>query len=253
GGRYLWAFASSFLLLPLPLWIYARIDRHRAPRVRIALGIFLLYTLYVVVEGGDHMRFHRFFVPVLPPLVIVTAAAWERVATRLRGKGRVFFLLIPLSWIAASIPSGAYFERTHTPSLDAYVGQQLHKRIPREAWITCASCGKIPYFAGNPAIDLLGLTDRVIAHLPAHTEVRMKGHQKFSADYVLSRRPDYILIYDIMDRPYRDARTTPFTPDLFPWYLDILKHPRLKRDYALTSIPLDNGQFLICFKRRDAS
>jgi arabinofuranosyltransferase len=63
------------------------------------------------------------------------------------------------------------------------------------------AAGKIPFYSGLAAVDMLGLNDVHIAHQPAR--FFEAGHNKYDADYVLSRRPD--LIADWID-PRRDLR-----------------------------------------------
>jgi hypothetical protein len=46
----------------------------------------------------------------------------------------------------------------------------------------------IPYYTDLPVLDLFGLLDRHIARLPG---IR---HHKFDVNYVLSRRPEYVLL-----------------------------------------------------------
>ena len=63
------------------------------------------------------------------------------------------------------------------------------------------AAGKIPFYSGLPVVDMLGLNDEYIAHLPAH--FFEAGHNKYDPDYVLSRRPD--LLADWID-PRLDLR-----------------------------------------------
>ena len=63
------------------------------------------------------------------------------------------------------------------------------------------AAGKIPFYFGLPVVDMLGLNDEYIAHLPAR--FFEAGHNKYDPDYVLSRRPD--LLADWID-PRLDLR-----------------------------------------------
>lgn len=55
------------------------------------------------------------------------------------------------------------------------------------------AAGKIPYFSGLYAIDMLGLADTHVAHLNA--PFVFPGHSKFDARYVLRRKPDLIAAF----------------------------------------------------------
>jgi len=53
-------------------------------------------------------------------------------------------------------------------------------------------------------IDMLGLTDRHIAHLPIPLGTGIPGHEKYDTAYVLARRPDYLVFprLDPQGRPF---------------------------------------------------
>lgn len=52
----------------------------------------------------------------------------------------------------------------------------------------------MPYYSQRRTLDMFGLTDEHIAHLPPIGGARRQaGHEKFAPDYVLDRRPDLIV------------------------------------------------------------
>jgi hypothetical protein len=81
--------------------------------------------------------------------------------------------------------------RTPLPKVDGWkeTGLFLRRNYP-DVTIAVDAAGKIPYFSGLPTIDMLGLCDTHIAHLPATKYVA--GHSKHDADWVLGKRPDII-------------------------------------------------------------
>ncbi len=63
--------------------------------------------------------------------------------------------------------------------------------------VAVTSAGTIPYWSELPALDMLGLNDRYLAHNPPEDFGQHNlGHELGDADYVLRRKPD-LLIYHI--------------------------------------------------------
>ena len=96
GARYAGYFLLHFGLPWLPALALAfprvRIDDawRRRPLLPACAALSLVWTASVVALGGDYMAFYRFFVPILPPLALLLAAAlralpglgWARVRSR---------------------------------------------------------------------------------------------------------------------------------------------------------------------------
>ena len=74
--------------------------------------------------------------------------------------------------------------------------------------IALATAGSVPYFASDMRyIDTLGLNDPVIAHrnpVPMLAMMQaLPGHFKGDGAYVLSRKPDVIVLYLVDGKPSR--------------------------------------------------
>jgi hypothetical protein len=102
----------------------------------------------------------------------------------------------------------------------------------------------------------VGLTDRTIARA-AVTDLGAgwAGHEKHDGPYVLSRRPEILLLGNV----YVDARPTlppgEFPPHRIPAILarerDVVSDPAFARDYELRHLPVAPGLWLHYFARRD--
>jgi hypothetical protein len=76
----------------------------------------------------------------------------------------------------------------------ARLGTWLKDRIPPQAVIATGAAGLVPYLTGRPTIDMYGLTDERIAHLPPlRRGHRAVAHEKFAPHDVLDRRPDLLI------------------------------------------------------------
>lgn len=156
-----------------------------------ALGIQVLFTIGV---GGDWMPAYRFLVPALAPLAVLAAmgmSGWHPLArtavvVALLGGGLVQAKLNPqLNWCRwAAKESGG--ELLVAPL--AEVGRHLGALDQPGALLAGTEAGVIPYHARMRFLDMLGLVDAHIASLPGGL------HEKYDPGYVLSRRPDYIVL-----------------------------------------------------------
>jgi hypothetical protein len=100
----------------------------------------------------------------------------------------------------------------------------LERREPLRL-VAAGAIGAFGYYARVPILDLYGLVDPVIARsrseIAPQREGLIPGHQRSNPDYVLSRRPDYILM------PRRD----PASAGLVPAHDALWAHPDLDRWY----------------------
>jgi arabinofuranosyltransferase len=89
--------------------------------------------------------------------------------------------------------------------------------------VAAVSIGMFGYRSRLPILDLLGIVDPVIARSRVKLDdpalILFPGHQKTDAEYVLRRRPDYVLV----------GRRGPY---MLPALLQLLDHPQFRRRYA---------------------
>ncbi len=165
-------------------------------RFEVVLGLgWLAYWIYV---GGDvfaeRMLLILFPIGVLLLLDRTLFAFPERSAMAVAGVAALFQLLPLVSDTRFGYARDRY-DRWVT--LGAHLAQDRYSgRL-----LAVDAAGKIPFYSGLPVVDMLGLSDEHIAHLPAR--YFEAGHNKYDPDYVLSRRPD--LLADWID-PRLDLR-----------------------------------------------
>jgi hypothetical protein len=174
--------------------------------VRIALLLAgTAAVTYVWWVGGDYMPNARFFVPLIAPAVLLTAALIDDprfVSVRA--------LVIPAALACALLTVFRSFSRpvvTDIPTMAAgLVGRYINDAWPRGSTVALNTIGAIPYFAPNLRfIDMLGITDRNIARrvvgaMPGDSRmalsggVPLPGHAKGDGHYVLMRKPGFVII-----------------------------------------------------------
>ena len=133
------------------------------------------------------------------------------------------------------------------------VGLCLNKYLPPGTRIALNPVGAVPYYSGLPALDMLGLTNRHIAHATiARMGKGLPGHEKGDGAYVLDQRPEVILFANVAVSPSGPVRLeTVRLPATLRSEFEIARDPRVTKMYALDQLPLDDGRYLVFLRRRD--
>jgi hypothetical protein len=179
-----------------------------------------------LLAGGDHMPALRPFVPVLALAALGLATAPRRPA-----------VLAGVSlWVACNVVllarDAAAVQRDPAAWHGELAGRLLGAHLPSGSVVALATAGSTPYYAPElEFIDTLGLNDRHIARrrdAPVRTRGQRlyPGHEKGDGPYVLSRRPDVIIL-----GPAEGSTGVP--PDA--WFLtdvELAEDPRFWREYS---------------------
>jgi hypothetical protein len=203
GLRYVHAYfleSGYWVLVPCAGLIWSR----RRARVAVLGGLALAFLGYVVAVGGDGLPLYRFLVPILPLLFLLIAEGSDAALRRVQASGwvRVVAACLALALCArAALPA---FRGTSARLVDQdrrevaawkEIGAYFAASASPGASIAVIPAGAVPYFSRLRAIDMLGLNDRAIARrrMPA-LGTGQAGHEKYDVDYVLARRPTYVLV-----------------------------------------------------------
>lgn len=186
-----------------------------APLLR-RFGVVIAAQLGVILAaGGDWMQHYRFFAPLLPLLAAGLAAGVGQVlATCRQASGRRHLPALVVGAALATAYSGVYLgERAvwhavmpavrsgqYLSQAYARVGIWLREQTPPGSVVAVSDVGAVGYYSGREVVDMFGLVDHHIARTPGIL------HGKQDPDYILARRPDYVVL---VERKDRDCR---------PWY-----------------------------------
>ncbi len=213
GLAYLADFAASFpqlALLVLAVAAAGLLPGQRSALRWIFLGFTAFYLSWLACIGGDVMEF-RMVDLLLAPLFALAAADLSALARWLGGRRGPM-----LAGALAVLVAGVNMLTTVTFERGEHVGMTRHwmweeftrpwisighwfgqHALPAESLATQAA-GAIPYYADLPAVDMLGLNDATIAHLP-HDPDSPAGHQRVAPDsYLAERRVTYVLGHPVL-------------------------------------------------------
>ena len=210
GLAYLlhFSFKSGFILL-FPLLVRYQ-PGTKAGRVQLYLGGLLLgQLLFIVWAGGDVLRFDRFSLPVMPPLL---ALAWMGYLAAARGKWSFRKSLASWAMIAAiaiisilnlvRIPNAlskyCFHDWMHA-AVHKEIGLALGRTLPAGSTVVFNEVGAVAYYSKLPVIDMIGLTDATVSRI-LHESYRKygRGGSEWSvaeiSSYLLARRPDCVVV-----------------------------------------------------------
>jgi arabinofuranosyltransferase len=238
--------------------------------------VFFIGTnlLAVILEGGDHFAMHRFLVPVIPLMAILTAL------------GLVYFIQRYLPAVTAPRPflgslllcacvlSSAHNTMLWRFKMDDYfgfskgvqwlineaqwangwkeIGLWLRDKYEPGTRIAVITAGAIPFYSDLPCIDILGLNDVTIAHAPSQNiDWRYPGHEKSHPGYVLKQKPKFIQLFPLLffgSRPYPEwsmERMLTYTAQQ-----DIWDYESFRSGYSFVLEKTDKG-YLSYYERND--
>ena len=252
----------------------------------VLLGV---HAAAVVTTGGDHFPLGRFFVPLAPLAAVLAGLAVmlipavlsrSREAPGVPGPRAVALQgAAMLAAVAALAVPGLRSAREAGAVYAQYTGKWVHlgqvlkRSLPPGTSIALSPVGAIPYFSGLRTIDILGLTDSHVSRVAADPAIARKGHQKHDGAYVLSRKPDVLVLGNGVIVSRDGARpgelwwwpNAGFGPDggmvrggRFDWRreglslsyeADIGANPEFGRLYRPALLPLQDGLDLMVWRR----
>jgi arabinofuranosyltransferase len=196
-------FSGSFLLIPV-LFLFTK--RRYLTKYLYPL-LFCLGQMVFMSYAGDWMAFGRFFMPVLPIVVVLTFVLLGLIGTNLeksKSKLALKFLSIGLLVIFAGLNvfqtgkallnQDAYPYLVMNSSLLVQTGKWLGQNFPPETVLSLRRQGAVPYHSGMNSIDMLGLTEMEIARTLYNEKDTLKAN-KINAEYILKQRPDVLILF----------------------------------------------------------
>jgi len=134
------------------------------------------------------------------------------------------------------------------------VGLSLKRHLPSTTRIALNPAGAVPYYSGLYAYDMLGLTNRHIAHVPVSMGSGFAGHEKGDGAYILDQAPEIIFIGNVAIAPLGldPIKVMMWNVDgLLRSEKEIAEDPRATRLYVPDMLPLGDGRQVVFLRRRD--
>lgn len=208
-------------------------------------------ALFLVLAGGDWMPLQRFTVHVLPLVFLLVEAGLVRMAavwTKARQywglalvvAGQTAFLLVLSAQMGLLAGMARHDPLKTFTAATAYIEARLAGSAPV---IAVTDAGALPYSLplGVRAVDMVGLVDAHIAHLPPQFPNGLlgsgDGFGKWDVDYVLAQRPQFVEIGSLR-RGEDGSWQTNFTGTQL-----LVNDPEFLQKYRLVEAPGVHGLF----------
>ncbi len=193
-GRYFWHYLGAGLFL-LPVVISLRRADYQIVGI---FWFFIVYSVYILLIGGDVLRVHRFFICLSPIVSLLIVYG----ISKLSGRRVIFVVSMLLVLVWQGIIPREYindYNRAEKALVSKmkYLGQELLQIDSSDFSVAASTIGALGYtLYGHDVIDMLGLTDSTIARHPEQPIAGMKStwkERRYNSVEVLKRSPDYIL------------------------------------------------------------
>lgn len=233
GMGYFWLFLRHYglwgVLYLIPIILYKNLE----VKGKLLVLMVYIYTLYIIMIGGDVLKAHRFFLPMLPLLYLLFSFALMRLYLILK-KGFLkqaipTILLIAFSILTFCLPrnwimSVRSAEMGLCTKMSRYA-QRLRQSFGTDFTLAMSTIGAISYLTEVKVIDMLGLTDPYIAKHPEMIPGISSTwkEKKFNTQYLLSRDPD-VIMFSTGIKPSAPAEralflSSKFRGNYYPYYL----------------------------------
>lgn len=244
GVQYLLSFLREGALPLEALAISAVLTDERSwPAAVFVLAV----SAYVVSVGGDVFSLGRFLLPALPALAGLAVHGVSTLYDRRRALGllaasglvialelSLFATVLPSAeslWPPARLPRNALLShlwQVNAGTIRGAMGGASHLAAITAArgsppLVASGMIGALGYYSRVPILDIFGLVDPVIARSrrpPPPGAILLPGHQRSDPEYILARKPDYILM------------TKTLSAHPLPAAMDLWANPEFHRRYV---------------------
>lgn len=205
GFEYVWLFMSQYGLYGGLLLIPLFAAKYFSRPLQLILAVTFVYTLYVLLIGGDVLHCFRFFVPVMTlyyMLLVFSLVYLAKNSEMFKNKkydGTIITVIILIGIFSYFAPAeqikgflvaerGLVNKMTH----QAFI---LKKHVKAHNKIACSTIGAFSYYSDAHVIDMLGLTDRNIAKNPQTIDkIRSTWKERnYNIPYIMESDPDFII------------------------------------------------------------
>lgn len=235
---YMKGFVAAYpVLVVLACWAALSADR----RLRPLLATMAIVGAAMLVKGADMFSNHRFIAPLLPVLLVIVGAGLARIE-REQSTAPVLAIVLLVSTLFTAGVNGRETLRdlespNGLPRVNTVTGVLIDRYTAPDARILVAAAGAVGYFSHRTAIDMLGKTDREIAHSPPHPGAPT-GHDHFDVDRSLARRPDLIVTFGSQALAEHAAAETLASGDLNSYGFALLRNATFVARYRSNPIPV---------------
>jgi hypothetical protein len=204
-----------------------------------------LIGVRLVLVGADMFEHSRFLAPALPVLLVTAAAGIPTMTAAGSAAQRTLAAALAASTLLVAGVSGSKSvldlqSFNGRPAMNAVTGVMIDRFTRPEARIAVFAAGSVGYFSHRYTIDMLGKTNREIAHMPPHPGAPI-GHNHFDFDRTLASRPDLVVSFStaVIGQNAQDVYRYFYSYNLNDYRLGLLTNPVFLAHYRSNLVPVD--------------
>jgi len=204
GFEYIYNFIVRdllFGLLLIPIFIFFNKEKNNLLKMTLILSTF--YVVYIIYIGGDILPHNRFLLPVLPLIYLSISILVFNNTSKKSLKVILVAIIIAASFIKADYKKDFIrYTREHEIGLVKKMqiyADYLNDRSGENSTATVSTIGSFGYYFNGNLIDMVGLTDKFIAHNPIEVKEIDENipvgwkERTYNIDYIFSRKPDFVI------------------------------------------------------------
>ncbi len=204
GLEYTFRFMAHYGFYGIPL-LFSLFNFKKLSKEFQSIIIFtFIYTIYITLVGGDVLKVHRFFIPLIGLYALIVSYMIISISTKFKNKLKHPILLastILLCGLTFYLPNKFVHDynrlEKHFTDKMSFMAQSIKNQDDSNFSVALPTIGIFSYeLIGHHIIDMLGLTDSTIAR---HAEAPIEGmvttwkESKHNSAYILESAPDYIM------------------------------------------------------------
>ncbi len=204
GLEYTFRFLTHYGFYGIPLIFSLLMFRKLSKEFKAVVIFTFIYTVYLIFVGGDVLKVHRFFIPILGLYALLTVFtlqySLQKLTPKLQQPAFILMALI-LCGLTYYLPNKFVKDynrlERHFIEKMSTMADNIKSQDDSNFSVALPTIGVFSYkLIGHHIIDMLGLTDSTIAK---HSETPIDGmastwkESKHNSAYILESEPDYIM------------------------------------------------------------
>jgi arabinofuranosyltransferase len=204
---YMYSVKAIASFLPLLLVVCLQFGALLKPEKKTARNVVIMCLVIMLAwlglltsAGGDMEPSYRHILPVVPLMILmmVECIAADTSLNQTRKTGIFYsYILLCFLWLQHSMEENDKHFYAPWEAKITELGKWLNREYGQQQPLMAAThVGALSYYSRLPVVDMLGLNDTYMTkHRGELFGHGLLGHELFDANYILSRKPDLIVLF----------------------------------------------------------
>ena len=193
--RYLMSSPFIFFLLVLSFLELKK----RVKKIKFFWIIITVYTFYIIIVGGDFMFAFRFYLPIIPFLYFLIIDELEYLYKFIFNSEKfltwIFAFLIIYNLFSIDYFSDYKYQIKNYKMIHGgkVLANYFNENFPLNYTIASSGIGALGFYSNMKILDVLGLTNKVVAKEGNVGIDEIYSHGKSNKQYIMGQKPEIIV------------------------------------------------------------